>query len=298
MRRTGISLLAILTVATLASAVNAGVAATVNQGNHFYQAGEYDRAVEKYGSALQKQPESDIINFNIGSALYKSAQYEEAAQHFQKVLLSEDQGLKQKAHYNSGNALYRQGETVSSQNLQDAVPFLKQSIDQYEQALVIDPQDQDAQFNYNLAKQFLERIEKQIQEQQQQQQKQQKKDQQQSQDQQQQESEQQEGQKQDQASGSDQEESPKDQSADKQPQSDHGQKEDQTAEERSQNSLSSPEEERQETGGSAERKEQQSRELSVIKAKQLLDEYEQGQDAKQFLNLKGPFSERPVMKDW
>ncbi len=286
MRKIRIGWLAVGFLAILVPSADAGIAATVNQGNHLYKAGEYGQAAEKYGAALQKQPESDIINFNIGSALYKNAQYQQAADHFQKVLLSEDQGLKQKAHYNSGNALYRQGEAFSSENPQGAVPFLKQAIDQYEQALVIDPKDEDAKFNYELAKRFLEKIEKQIQKQQQQK------------EQQQEQSEQQENQKQDQSSGSDRSESQKDPSADEQPQSDQGQKESPADENRSQNSSESSSQERQETGDFSGRKEQRSQEMSAIKAKQLLDEYEQGQDAKQLLNLRGAFSERPVVKDW
>ncbi len=264
------------------SSVHAGVAGTVNRGTRFYESGKYDKAIEKYNAALQRQPESDIINFNVGGALYKSGQYKDAADHFQKALLSDDQGLKQKAHYNAGNALFRQGQTLSLKDPQAAVPLLKMSLTQYEQALTIDQADPEAKFNYAVVKKFLEELQKQIQQQKQQQSQQ--KDQQQQ--------DQQQGQQQDQQ----QDQQQKDQQQDQQ-QKEQAAQDQSEGQNDSQNAASS-DPQQLESGSSSEEKESRPSAVSAAKAQRFLDEYEQSQEAKQLMNLKGSFSDRPVLKDW
>jgi len=144
----------------------AGVAADVRQGNMLYNQQEYPKAIEKYHEALQNDSESDMINFNTGAALYQTGDYAQAQEHFQKALLSEDAALKQSAHYNLGNTLYRLAEGVGPQNPQAAVEPLEHSLVQYEQALKIDPQDQDARANYQFVQHVLEKVREQIRQQQ------------------------------------------------------------------------------------------------------------------------------------
>ena len=99
-----------------------------------YEQGDYTGSEEKFKEALDKTPESDIVNFNLGTALYKEGEYEEAVKHFQKTYLTEDDKLKQKAYYNSGNALYEKG--ISQEQDGDAslaIPPVEQSLKQYEQ---------------------------------------------------------------------------------------------------------------------------------------------------------------------
>jgi tetratricopeptide (TPR) repeat protein len=85
-------------------------------------------------------------------------EFKTAADFFQKALLSSDYGIRQHAHYNLGNALYRFAEAMGPDRLEDMVPFLEQSIVQYEQALGLNPDDEDAQYNYNFVKHVLDNV--------------------------------------------------------------------------------------------------------------------------------------------
>jgi len=142
---------------------------TIKEGNLLYDQGDYIASEKKYNEALEKDTESDIINFNLGTALYKKEEYGEAMDHFQKVYLSEDDQLKQKAYYNSGNALYKIG--ISEERMGSvtaAIPPVEQSLKQYKRALEIDEYDEDTKHNYVFVQKELKRLQE-IQKQEQQQ---------------------------------------------------------------------------------------------------------------------------------
>jgi len=142
---------------------------TIKEGNLLYEQGDYIASERKYKEALEKDTESDIINFNLGTALYKKEEYEEAVDHFQKVYLSEDDLLKQKAYYNSGNALYKIGiSEEQGGSATAAIPPVEQSLKQYERALEIDKNDEDTNHNYVFVQKELKRLQE-IQKQEQQQ---------------------------------------------------------------------------------------------------------------------------------
>ena len=122
----------------------ASVAGQVKQGNEFYQSGNYDQSAQKYSEALAKEPESDVVNFNLGTALYKKGEYEKAITHLQQSLLSEDKSLQQKAHYNLGNGLYKNGIARENEDINFAIGSLEQSLKQYEQSMSLDAKDEDA----------------------------------------------------------------------------------------------------------------------------------------------------------
>lgn len=130
----------------------------VQQGNAFYKEGDYVASAQKYAEALEKDPESDIIHFNMGTALYKKKDYEGAVENLQKALLSDNKDLKGKAHYNLGNTLYQYGINRENQDISLAVSSLEKSLSQYERALSIESDDKDAQFNYAYVKKELERL--------------------------------------------------------------------------------------------------------------------------------------------
>ena len=122
----------------------------VLEGNRNYSDGNYDKALELYREALEENPDSPAIRFNLGDAQFKKEEMEDAADSFSRALQSEDPGIKSRAQYNLGNSLYRQGK-------------LQESLSAYREALKVAPGDRDAKHN-------LEFVLKQLQEQQQQQQ--------------------------------------------------------------------------------------------------------------------------------
>lgn len=124
--------------------------AETREGNRLYEEGRYAEAHAKYLEALLEAPDSPIIRFNDGNALYRGQDYESALESFRAAVESGDPQLAAAAWYNLGNTLYRQGA-------------LPESLEAFKQALRADPADVDAKHN-------LERVLEQMQQQQQQQQ--------------------------------------------------------------------------------------------------------------------------------
>lgn len=155
----------------------------VEEGNRLYDEGRFSEAHEKYLEALREAPDSPVIRFNDGSALYQGQDWAGALDAFGDAVESGDPRLLSDAWYNLGNAFYRAGQ-------------LDRSLEAYKQALRANPGDMDAKHN-------LERVLQQ-QQQNQQQQNQNQNQQNQDQDQQQQQSQDQQDQDQDQQQQQDQ----------------------------------------------------------------------------------------------
>lgn len=138
----------------------ASVSSLIKDGNEDFLKGQYERSLERYGKALEKQSESDIVNFNAGAAYYKKEDYQKAIEHFQKSLLTDTNDIKFNAYYNLGNALYKDGMTKENQNIDEAIASLEKAIDKYENAKKIKANDTDLDFNTGLVRKELDRLKK------------------------------------------------------------------------------------------------------------------------------------------
>lgn len=153
----------LLMVGLFLSAANATVFAQgagrrqVAEGNKHYAENKFDEANDKYRDAEVANPESPIVHFNIGDALYKKRKYEEALQAYQKTLQkSDDPQLQAQAYYNSGNTYFRLNKW-------------QESLQSYQEALKLNPNDQDAKYNLEYVRaKIKENAQKQPQDQQQQ----------------------------------------------------------------------------------------------------------------------------------
>lgn len=134
----------------------------VKRGNLLYNKGKFEEALKKYKEASSEVPDSDVVNFNMGTALYKMGEYEKAMKYFQKSLVSDNPRLEQKASYNLGNAKYKYGMTKKDTDLPGTVDLLKQALRHYEYAIELDAEDKDAKYNYEFVKKELERLEKEL----------------------------------------------------------------------------------------------------------------------------------------
>jgi len=73
------SLCLIFTAAKQPACFAAGIAEKkVKEANRLYQKGKLDEALQRYNDASIAMPDSDIINFNTGVALYKKEDYQKA----------------------------------------------------------------------------------------------------------------------------------------------------------------------------------------------------------------------------
>ncbi len=128
-----------------------GPLSTVNKGNKLFTDGKYDQALARYTDAQLEDPDNPRLHFNIGDVLYRQKKYDLAVESFVKVTsTTEEEELAQKAWYNLGNCYFRQAASAGD------IELLAKSVDAYTQALKIDPTDEDAKYNLEVARKMLE----------------------------------------------------------------------------------------------------------------------------------------------
>ena len=127
------------------------------KGNEAYKKNNYDAAENSYRDALKIADNNSTASYNLGNTLFRKNNTDEAVESFDNTIKnSSDNVTKEKAYYNKGVA-YQKAKK------------LPECINAYENALMLNPNDEDARQN-------LQRALKQQQQQNQQQQKQDQKD--------------------------------------------------------------------------------------------------------------------------
>lgn len=155
----------------------------IRKGNRQYEKEQYTDAEVEYRRGLQVNSESFEAHYNLGNALFRQNKYDEAAREFSKSsqLLTSDKDKDRLAqtYHNLGNSFYGQQQ-------------FDRAIEAYKQSLRLNPKDNDTRYNLVKAMQMLEQQQSQQQEQQQNQSQQQQQQQEQQEQQQQEQQEQQE----------------------------------------------------------------------------------------------------------
>lgn len=120
-------------------------------GNEAYTVGDYYKAQIAFREATLQKPDSPLVHYNLGTALYRSGRFNEAVAAFRESL-SKHNGKPgatlSLAHiyYNLGNAQFKKGD-------------LRRAIDAYRHSLRLNPDDADAQHNLTLALQLAQQQE-------------------------------------------------------------------------------------------------------------------------------------------
>jgi Ca-activated chloride channel family protein len=133
-----------------------------------YQTGRYDRALEEYERVLKSRPDDPRLHFNAGTSAFQNRDYDQALDHLNSALMTQDLPTQHKTYYNIGNTRFRLGEAAS--DLTKRQQLWEQAVGSYESALKLDPKDADAQFNHDFVKQKLEELKQQQKQQQEKQQ--------------------------------------------------------------------------------------------------------------------------------
>jgi Ca-activated chloride channel family protein len=143
-----------------------------------YQAGRYEDALKDYHSLLERKQDDPRLAFNAGTAAYQSRHLNDAVTNFNSALSSPDWQMQQRAYYNLGNTYYRLGEhapagapgqgmAIPGAGAEVKMKAWEQAVQNYENALKLDPKDEDAKFNHAFVQKQLEELKKQQQQQQQ-----------------------------------------------------------------------------------------------------------------------------------
>ncbi len=130
-------------------------------GLEAYRKGEFGDAYTRFQQTLQAHPQSraeDKLHFDSGAAAYKMKDYGKALESFSQALLSPDRGLQSKSHYNLGNTLYEHGETQKSDDKK--LSDWANALQHYEQTLKVEPQNKEAEENYEYVKKKIEELKK------------------------------------------------------------------------------------------------------------------------------------------
>ncbi len=153
--------IALLAIALLLAACSPSAEKLNGEGNQAFLEEAYQDALAAYQGAQIENPELAEPYYNAANALYREGNYEAALEQLQHALsFAGDDRLAENSLYNIGNNFF------NAQDLQNA-------IEAYKQALLIDPEDQEAKYNLELA---LQQQEQQQQEQEQNQEQQQNQD--------------------------------------------------------------------------------------------------------------------------
>lgn len=125
------------------------------EGNVLYAAGELMAAADAYRAGIVAvqadgpgRVHSGLLN-NLGASLYRQGDFAGAAASFtSSTHMSPDTETRVRAYYNAGNALTKASE-------------LESALEMYRQALLQDPSNEDAKFNYEFVKRQLQEQEQQ-----------------------------------------------------------------------------------------------------------------------------------------
>jgi Ca-activated chloride channel homolog len=108
------------------------------EGNRLFAQGKFEDAEKAYLEAQGKDPGKPEILYNLGNSLIRQKKYDQGIQSLRQSMSNGDKGVKENSWYNVGNALF-------------SMDKFKDSAEAYAQALRLNPSDQDAKHNLELA---------------------------------------------------------------------------------------------------------------------------------------------------
>lgn len=125
-----------------------------SQGEQAYEAQDYEAAQDAFQKGLENNPDSAVLRNNEAHAQYQNKAYEEAIENYKQNLENDQLSPQQKADtlYNLGNSYYRNGQKNSAIQKEQWQEALKS----YEEALKLNPKDEQALENLNFVQQQLQ----------------------------------------------------------------------------------------------------------------------------------------------
>lgn len=117
----------------------------VRKGNRQFARERYDRSADSYRQALEHDSTSFEARYDLASAMIRTERYAEAEELLKVAAVDSlrTEGERAEAFYNLGNAQFAQ------QKLQEALKS-------YRSSLILNPDDQEAKYNYAYTKKLLE----------------------------------------------------------------------------------------------------------------------------------------------
>lgn len=136
----------------------------LREGNRQYNKEHYDQAEVAYRRALERDSNDARGHYNLGGALYRQKKYDDAAHHYEQVYAAPKASDRTRADamHNRGNSLLKAGMESGQQEM------LQEALKSYQEALKLNPKNDDTRYNLALARRLLQQMQQQQQQQQQQ----------------------------------------------------------------------------------------------------------------------------------
>ena len=114
------------------------------EGDKAYTTESYQDAAANYLRSIQEGEGSFKSNFNLGNAMYKLKKYDDALLQYEKSLsFATDNTEKANAYFNMGDAYFQKR-------------LYEKAAESFKSALKLNPNDENARYNYTLSKQKIE----------------------------------------------------------------------------------------------------------------------------------------------
>lgn len=148
----GIAMLALLTFAPFAEAAAQKMPERrlVRKGNRQFGRERYDKSIESYTRALEAAPTSFEAAYDLANAMFRAERYDTAEQTLKGIVADSTRSDidRSEAVYNLGNTQFAQQK-------------LKEALASYRAAMRLNPDDQEAKYNYAYTKHLLQQQEQQ-----------------------------------------------------------------------------------------------------------------------------------------
>ena len=112
---------------------------SIDKGLKEYNNNNFQEAQAYYESVIEKKSDDQAAHFGLGVSAYQQGDMQSAMEAFDEIIRNNTPELKAESYYNMGNILYEQQMT-------------EESMEFYKKALMLNPNDSDAKFNYEMLK--------------------------------------------------------------------------------------------------------------------------------------------------
>ena len=126
------------------------------RGDDQYLAGQYGRAAASYREAISDGDRRPEMLYNLGTALVAADSVSAALEPLERAVLRDDEELRYRATFNLGLAYLKAGRAGATGADSSRRAFAA-AVDLYKRALLMRPGEHEAQWNYELALQELQR---------------------------------------------------------------------------------------------------------------------------------------------
>ena len=109
-----------------------------NSGHEAYLGGDYAAALDAYHLAQERSPDSGAPYYNSGNVIYRMGEYGDSLQSYDESIRHAGGELRSRGFFNRGNASFQQQQYA-------------QAVQAYKEVLRMNPDDQDAKHNLELA---------------------------------------------------------------------------------------------------------------------------------------------------